>query len=296
MVILLAGLCCLLWGSAYPAIKNGYALFSIAPDDIASKSLFAGYRFVVAGLLLLVMALLTQRQILGLSLRQVRQITTLGVTQTALQYVFFYIGLAYTTGVKGSIMNATGTFFSVLLAHFIYKNDRLSWHKVIGCTVGFIGVMVVNFNQGLLDFHFTLLGEGFVVIAALILSAASIYGRQISQTMDSIVLTGYQLTIGGVVLILGGYGAGGMLAGFTFQSSALLAYLALLSSVAFAIWTILLKYNRVGMVTIFNFLIPIFGALLSAAFLGERILEWKNVIALALVCSGIFLVTQERRG
>lgn len=296
MVILLAGLCCLLWGSAYPAIKNGYALFSIAPDDIASKSLFAGYRFVVAGLLLLVMALLTQRQIFGLSLRQLRQITTLGVTQTALQYVFFYIGLAYTTGVKGSIMNATGTFFSVLLAHFIYKNDRLSWHKVIGCTVGFIGVMVVNFNQGLLDFHFTLLGEGFVVIAALILSAASIYGRQISQTMDSIVLTGYQLTIGGVVLILGGYGAGGMLAGFTFQSSALLAYLALLSSVAFAIWTILLKYNRVGMVTIFNFLIPIFGALLSAAFLGERILEWKNVIALALVCSGIFLVTQERRG
>lgn len=296
MVILLAGLCCLLWGSAYPAIKNGYALFSIAPDDIASKSLFAGYRFVVAGLLLLVMALLTQRQILGLSLRQVRQITTLGVTQTALQYVFFYIGLAYTTGVKGSIMNATGTFFSVLLAHFIYKNDRLSWHKVIGCTVGFIGVMVVNFNQGLLDFHFTLLGEGFVVIAALILSAASIYGRQISQNMDSIVLTGYQLTIGGVVLVLGGYGAGGMLAGFTFQSSALLAYLALLSSVAFAIWTILLKYNRVGMVTIFNFLIPIFGALLSAAFLGERILEWKNVIALALVCSGIFLVTQERRG
>ncbi len=296
MVILFASLCCLLWGSAYPAIKNGYALFSIAPDDIASKSLFAGYRFVMAGLLLLVMALLTQRQIFGLSLRQLRQITTLGVTQTALQYVFFYIGLAYTTGVKGSIMNATGTFFSVLLAHFIYKDDRLSWHKVIGCTVGFIGVMVVNFNHDLLDFHFTLLGEGFVVIAALILSAASIYGRQISQTMDSIVLTGYQLTIGGVVLILGGYGAGGMLAGFTFQSSALLVYLALLSSVAFAIWTILLKYNRVGMVTIFNFLIPIFGALLSAVFLGERILEWKNVIALALVCSGIFLVTQERRG
>ncbi len=296
MVILLASLCCLLWGSAYPAIKNGYALFSIAPDDIASKSLFAGYRFVVAGLLLLVMALLTQRQIFGLSLHQLRQITTLGFTQTALQYVFFYIGLAYTTGVKGSIMNATGTFFSVLLAHFIYKDDRLSWHKVIGCAVGFIGVMVVNFNHDLLDFHFTLLGEGFVVIAALILSAASIYGRQISQTMDSIVLTGYQLTIGGVVLVLGGYGAGGRLAGFTLQSSALLVYLALLSSVAFAIWTILLKYNRVGMVTIFNFLIPIFGALLSAVFLGERILEWKNVIALALVCSGIFLVTQERRG
>jgi drug/metabolite transporter (DMT)-like permease len=75
----------------------------------------------------------------------------------------------------------------------------------------------------------------------------------------------------------------------------LLFYLALLSSVAFALWTILLKYNRVGMVTIFNFLVPIFGAILSAIFLGESILEWKNVIALVLVCTGIFLVTKESR-
>jgi drug/metabolite transporter (DMT)-like permease len=48
------------------------------------------------------------------------------------------------------------------------------------------------------------------------------------------------------------------------------------------------------MVSVFNFLVPIFGAILSAVFLGERILEWKNVIALALVCSGIWLVTKER--
>lgn len=38
-------------------------------------------------------------------------------------------------------MNATGTFFSVLLAHFIYKNDRLSMNKIVGCVVGFAGVM-----------------------------------------------------------------------------------------------------------------------------------------------------------
>ena len=65
---------------------------------------------------------------------------------------------------------------------------------------------------------------------------------------------------------------------------------------AFAIWTVLLKYNRVGQVSIFNFLIPVFGAVLSAIFLGESILELKNVVALGLVCLGIFLVTQERSG
>lgn len=292
---MLAGLCCLLWGSAYPAIKGGYALFAIGADDVPSKMVFAGDRFAIAGGLLLLMARLTQRSISGLSATQWRQITTLGLTQTSLQYIFFYVGLAYTTGVKGSIMNATGTFFGVLLAHFIYHNDRLSLTKVIGCLVGFAGVMVVNFNRDLLDFDFSLLGEGFVVLAAFILSAASIYGKKVSQSMDSVVLTGYQLGIGGVALMLGGTLTGGTLAGFTLASSALLLYLAVLSSVAFALWTILLKHNRVGTVTIFNFLIPIFGAILSAMFLGETILEWKNLLALALVCFGIWLVNRENR-
>lgn len=295
VVFLLASLCCLLWGSAYPAVKNGYLLFAIAADDIPSKMVFAGYRFVFAGLLLLLVALITRRELFNLNWKKLRQISVLGLTQTSIQYVFFYVGLAYTTGVKGSIMNATGTFFSVLLAHFIYHNDRLSVNKVVGCLIGFAGVMVVNFNKDLLDFNFTLLGEGFVVIAAFILSAATIYGKKVSQNMDSIVLTGYQLFIGGAVLVLAGYVTGGSLGGFTLKSSALLIYLVLLSSAAFGLWTILLKYNRVGMVTIFNFLIPIFGAILSAVFLGESILEWKNVAALALVCSGIWLVTREGR-
>jgi hypothetical protein len=178
VVVLLASLCCLLWGSAYPAIKNGYALFAIAPDDIPTKMLFAGYRFAFAGLLLLIMAAFTKRDVFDLSLTKLRQVTTLGWTQTSIQYAFFYVGLSNTTGVKGSIMNATGTFFSVLMAHFIYQNDRLSRNKVLGCLIGFAGVMVVNFNRELLDFHFTLLGEGFVVIAAFVLSAGTIYGKK----------------------------------------------------------------------------------------------------------------------
>ena len=294
VVILLASFCCLLWGSAYPAIKNGYAMFGIAAGDIPSKMLFAGYRFVFAGLVLLLLAVLTRRNIFILNLRNFCSTSLLGLTQTSVQYVFFYIGLAYTTGVKSSIMNATGTFFSVLLAHFIYRYDRLNLNKVAGCLIGFAGVMAVNFSPDLLDFNFTLLGEGFVVIAAFILSAATIYGKRLSQAMDSVVLTGYQLSIGGLALVLAGYGTGGVLTGFTLQSTALMAYMVLLSSASFALWTVLLKYNRVGLVTVFNFLIPVFGAVLSAIFLGESILEWKNVLALFLVCGGIWLVTRER--
>ena len=294
MVVLLACFTCLLWGSAYPAIKIGYELFSIAQNDVASKILFAGYRFVFAGLILLIMAFFTNREkVFSLSRRDFGEVSLLGFLQTAVQYFFFYVGLAHTTGVKGSILNATGTFFSVLLAHFIYKNDRLSINKSLGCLIGFVGVMIVNFGKGSLDFHFTLLGEGFVIIAAFLLSAASIYGKKISQRMDALILTGYQLSIGGLILLLAGYLTGGVLGELTIQSALLLAYMVLLSSIAFTLWTTLLKYNRVGMITVFNFTMPIFGAVLSAIFLGERILEWKNILALLLVCSGIWLVTKE---
>ncbi len=293
VVFLLATLCCLLWGSAYPAIKNGYALFHIAANDIPTKLVFAGWRFALAGLALLLVAALGKKPVFGITRRSMWQISLLGLTQTSLQYVFFYIGLAYATGVKSSIMNATGTFFSVLLAHYIYKNDRLSFHKALGCIVGFAGVMVVNFRPGLLSFDFSLLGEGSVVLAAFILSAASIYGKKLSQQVDSVVLTGYQLAIGGVALLAIGFATGGTLEGFTWQSTGLLLYLVALSSVAFSLWTILLKYNRVSMVAVFNFMIPVFGTLLSALFLDEQFLEWKNALALLLVCGGIWLVTQE---
>ncbi len=287
-----ATLCCLLWGSSYPAIKSGYELFQIATNDISSKVVFAGYRFVFAGLLLLLLALAQRKPIGRLSPRQFGQLTVLGLTQTAIQYTFFYIGLAYTTGAKGSIMNATATFFSVMLAHFIYQNDKISYNKALGCILGFAGVMIVNFNSGLQDFHFVWNGDGFVVLAAFILSAATLYGKRISQTVDPMVMTGWQLAIGGVMLVVGGYITGGTLAVPSVKAAAILGYLTLLSSVAFALWSLLLKYNRVSMVAPFNFLVPVAGTVLSAIFLGENILEIKYAVALVLVCSGIWWVNK----
>ena len=291
-VFALATLCCLLWGSAFPAVKNGYALLHIAPSDIASQMLFAGCRFALAGAILLGVAATMKKPILALRGRQIRQTALLGLTQTTIQYVFFYVGLAHATGVKSSIMNATGVFFSVVLAHFIYANDRLTARKVMGCLIGFMGVVVVNLGGGALGFDFSLLGEGFIIIAAFVLAAASIYGKRISVDMDAMVMTGWQLFIGGVALTGIGMAGGGHMDGLDLQSGALLLYMALLSSVAFAVWSLLLKHNPVGLIAAFNFLIPVFGVALSAVFLGESLLRWSYLAALVLVCIGIWLVTR----
>jgi len=288
-IIILATLCCILWGSAYPSIKIGYSLFNI--NDMGSKLVFAGYRFALAGILVLLLESITKKNVFNFSRKQFGQITLLGLTQTALQYIFFYIGMSYTTGVRGSIINGTGTFVSIILAHFIYKNDKLNFNKIIGCIVGFLGVVIVNLNgQSLEGNAFTFKGDGFVMIAAIIFAASAIYGKKITQTQEPSLVTGFQLFIGGIILTILGWFSGGNLKGFTIASTLLLIYMALLSSVAFVIWTQLLKYNKVGIISVFNFLIPVFGTLLSSIFLGENIFDIKILIALILVCYGIFLV------
>lgn len=298
-VVALACLCCMLWGSAFPSIKLGYAEFHLAATDVPSKLVFAGWRFALAGALLLLWAQATGRAVWQLSAPQWRKVAALGLLQTSLQYVFFYIGLAYTTGAKGSIMNATSVFFGVIMGHFLYANDRLTWPKAMGCVLGFSGVLVVNFHADLLDFQFDWRGEGFIIVAALVLTLGLVYGKRVSQGMDAAVMTAHQLTVGGLALLAAGYALGGHLVGqggsITVLGMGLLVYMALLSAVAFAVWSLLLKYNPVGMISVFNFLIPVFGVLLSALLLGESVWEWKYAAALLLVCSGITLVTRPKK-
>jgi drug/metabolite transporter (DMT)-like permease len=290
VVVAIALLCCFLWGSAVPAVKIGYGLFAIAPGDTPSLMLFAGVRFFLSGLILLAWSALTRKPVAQPPAR-LGQLLLLGLISTAGQYLFYYIGLAHTTGVKVSITTSTSTFFSVLLAHFLFANDRLSARRLIGCLVGFAGVIVVNLSTTGLDLHVSLLGEGFIVIAALLFSVAGIYGKGVSAQMDTGVMTGWQLMLGGLVLAVAGFATGGHFSAFGVEAALLLAYLAALSAAAFALWALLLKHNPVGSIAIFNTAIPIFGVLLAGLLLGESIFEWKNLAALLLVSAGIWLVT-----
>ena len=293
-LIAIATLCCLLWGSAVPAVKFGYGLIGIAPSDTASLLLFAGIRFCLAGLLLLGYGLISGRSI-ALPPRRVGAVALLGLGQTTVQYVCYYIGLAHTTATKTSIISSTLVFFSVLLAHFIYADDKLTTRRALGCLIGFAGVVAVNMASGAFDFQFTFMGEGLLLVSTFAGSLAAIYGRRLSQTMDATVMTGWQLLIGGLVLTLMGLAGGGHIDRFGIEAGALMLYLAVVSAAAFSLWSLLLKHNPVSNVAIFNFEIPVFGVVISALVLGESIFEWKNLFALVLVCVGIWLVTSRGR-
>ena len=92
---------------------------------------------------------------------------------------------------------------------------------------------------------------------------------------------------------LHGGGAAGMQ--MTGEGLGLLLYLVLVSAVAFSVWTQLLSRHAVGKVTIYMFLIPVFGALLSAVVLQEGVFTVRNFAALALVCAGIAAVSSAKK-
>ena len=101
---LLAVLCTLLWGSAFPFVKLGYAAFGIGGDaSVYTKLLFAGLRFGFAGVAVLAVGSAAARRPLFFKKSEAGPILLMALVQTVLQYIFFYVGLSNTSGTLGSI-------------------------------------------------------------------------------------------------------------------------------------------------------------------------------------------------
>ena len=294
IVCLLAVFCCLLWGSAFPSIKTGYKMFEIGAQDSVSQILFAGIRFSLAGVLAIIFGSLLQKKVLFPKKTSWKMIGILSIFQTILQYIFFYIGLAHSSGVKSSIINGMTTFFAILLACLVRKQEHLSAEKILGCILGTAGVVIVSLSGGSVGGGFALNGEGFILIAAVSYAISSVLIKEYSVKENPVTLSGYQFVIGGLVMVMIGLAEGGRIHLTNPMGIILIIYMALISTVAYSLWGILLKYNPVSSVTIYGFSNPIFGALLSAFFLAEwdKLSVWY-VVALALVSLGIYVVNRE---
>lgn len=292
-IALLACLCCLLWGSATPAIKIGYEWFGIGTNDVASRILFAGVRFTIAGILTAIFGSMIAGKVLFPQKISWGMVCKLGMVQTVFQYIFFYMGLAYTTGVKSAIINGSQTFIAILIACLVFRYEKLTLKKFIGCLIGFAGVIVINFDPNGLTGGFTFRGEGAILMAAIAYAFSSALVKKYSQKESPVVLSGYQFIFGGIIMVVFGLMMGGQLSGWSLKSVTLLVYMALISSVAYSVWGILLKHNPVGKVAVYSFTNPIFSVILSFIFLGESSsFGIELVLALVLVCGGIYLVNR----
>jgi drug/metabolite transporter (DMT)-like permease len=291
-VALLAITACLLWGSAFPSLKISYA--EIMPLDVNAydRMIFASLRFFTASLMLFSMIIISGKKNEVFKIKKhFFPLVFLGLMQTSLQYFFFYNGLANTTGVKSSIISTSGIFMTVIAAHFVYKNDKLNLKKTAGLILGLSGVLLVNLTAGEFNFSFAFTGEGFLIISALVSAAASFLAKKITGDLNALIVTAWQMFVGSLFLFFVS-SSGSSLARLSFNpiSTALLFYLAFISAAAFSLWYSLIKYNALGFISIYKFMIPVSGVFLSSIFLPQESINIIIVGAMLLVSLGIITI------
>ena len=171
-VALLAFTAAFSWGWAFPLIKLGFAEYGITQDMTASKMLFAGLRFGLAGLIILMIAAVTGR---SFSYKPTAPKANMGnalflllfaLMNTTLHYAAFYIGLSYSQGARAAILNSMSVFTLVILACIFFKSDKMTYRKLLGCVIGFAGILTLNMGSKESG-AFTLLGDGLIILNAL---------------------------------------------------------------------------------------------------------------------------------
>ena len=276
-----------LWGAAFPFIKLSYQELQIHSDHIGMMIVFAGERFFLAGLFIFLVWKLMRKPI-QIKRNQVSGLVWLGVFQTFLSYVLFYIGLLYTTGIQGSIIVGSTCIFQMILAVFMFK-ESITRNKIMGVIFGLLGIVVIHF-KGLSEGFQIGVGEIAMFASVLVSAYGNTYSKKVVSNLSPAIVAGAQMSLGGLMLLAMGIILGGeFFMNWTFKSVLYLGVLIFISSCSLFIWTTLLKYHSVGKVSVFMFLIPVFGVFLSAWLVGEQV-RVEHFIALFLVIIGIVSV------
>lgn len=287
---LLVILACILWGSAFPLLKITYKEMNIPVSDMSAKIFLAGIRFFMASILIFLFSTIVIKKSIKIKKNKFLPLLGLGIFQTSINYFLFYTGVGNSSGIKASIIGSLSVFFVIVLAHFLYSNDRINFSKVIGLILGFLGIISVNWTSSF-QFTFSFNGEGFLVISSFITACCTLYSKHISKKINTILITGWQMFLGSLFLLFIGYTNTSInTLVFTPKVIILIIYSAFLSATAFSIWFTLLKYNKASEIALYKFTVPISGSILSSIFLPIEKFTFHITLGLALVAIGIIFV------
>lgn len=281
-------ICALLWGSAFPVIKNSYAQLGI--DSYGEQLVFAGSRFVLAGLLLIPFCR-------GNFITKIRQAPRLPLIiivlgQTYFQYIFFYYGLNISSGALAALLVGSGSFWWMLIAPLILKTprpSRLHWMLLAGCC---IGIVCAAYRP---DNTFSNAGLGTVAFLCATLSGAiaAIFMKRVAPVSGTRTPTAFSLATGGTLLLLTSMPYWShYFSHFNFTTLVVTVYLAILSATAFAIWNKLIERYSVNVLSSFRFMIPLCGIIESVLFIPGESLRPGIIIGGIIIFSCLVTVSQ----
>lgn len=195
----------------------------------------------------------------------------MGGLNNLLPFSLIVWGQTQITSGLAAILNATTPLWTVVLAHLLTRDERLTPGRLAGVLLGLLGVVVLNGPAALAGLGVHLLAQLAVLAAAASYACAGLYGRRFRGTSPLVTATG-QLTATTVMMLPLALVVDRPWALPMPSPTALgaLAGLALLSTaVAYVLYFRILARAGATNVLLVTFLVPVSALLLGTAILGE---------------------------
>lgn len=272
-----------------------YAGFGVSGSDVFELINFAGIRLFGAGVIGLVYCCIRGVRLMPERVSDFWPITKLGLIMGVAQYLFFNFGAAFSSGVQTSILSSAGAFCGILISALIFKEDALTCRKLLGCVLGAVAVVILNWKDINAGVTASLFGALLLILGQMTGSFGAAYLKIISKGRSAIWVGGWQSVISGALLMIIGVCGNGALS-FRAGSAAVAptVVLILTSGTALIFSNQLYKYNPLSKVMIFSLLSPVLGVFSSAILLGDSLYSGSVFASLIINCAGVALVTTEK--
>lgn len=290
-VVFLAILANLLWSTAFTGVKIGLRY--------SPPLLFAGIRFILAGLLLLPFC-----GGLGNYFKSIRSniktIIILSLFQTFILYSLFFFGMTLVPGSTGAIVTGSTPLLAAITAHILLKDDKLSIGKAIYIFSGIFGIILISIDrQFVTGASIKELAGIFILLGATLASSiGNVIVSADKSEVEPITLNSAQIGLGGIMLfllslVLEGYPQ----VAITKQFVSALLWLSFISAAGFSIWFYLLKKEKVKVsdLNMWKFIIPIFGAIISWIFLKNDSPTVLSVLGMLIVAISVLLFNFKKK-
>lgn len=260
----------------------------IAVQEVGPITLVA-FR-VLFGLLFGVVVILIQRVSLRRTFREWAPVLLLGITNVAIPFFLISWGEQSIDSAVAAILDATVPLFTILIAHYLLHDDKMTVPKVVGLLIGFAGVVVLMSKDIGASFG-SILGQLAVVLACIFYAGSSVFARKTTEDTPGILRSAGPLLSATAIM----WPATLLIENPVRIPHIAVTWIALLflgvfgSGLAFILSYYLIHEigpTRTSMVT---YLFPIGGVILGVIFLNEK-LSWQLLAGTVLVIASLAVV------
>ena len=272
----------LLWGGSFLFVE--VALEGFKPLTIVALRVLTGAIVLHAILLLL-------KRKFPWDLKNITRFAIMGALNNAIPFSLIVWGQQSIDAGRASVMNATVPLFTVMLAHWLLKDEKLTPAKLAGIVIGFAGVFVLT-GLGSSSSDNSVIGQIAVLGAAVSYAFASIYGRQLSHLDPKVSATG-MLTASSVIMlpVVWLLDPSGLLPEVGFASILSVIVLGVAcTALAYLLYFKILLQAGSSNLSLVTFLIPPGAIIMGIVFLGEHI-GINDLVGVGLILTGMAIAT-----